>query len=273
LQALNSTCTRPRPRRPIPTPTIELTQVTPMRPRDFHAAGRLTLPAILAGALLASIPAFAAEDPSTYRAWIGQMKEDPRGPFDSVKWFCKDGTVLPPKAYACQPHGGGHQHGEWSARTRELRAEGYYIANLLAGIDVDKLASSPGFVDEIAQLLVERYLMAVDDGWIMRKALFYRGAIQEEDERAGARELLEALAAQPDWLDLRFPMLRIGARSLPHGTDSASVQKVRQMSASLSDRDAGFQRLRAKIHGSPEPADADRVRDYAATVSDPALRA
>jgi hypothetical protein len=244
-----------------------------MRPRNFHAAGRVTLPAILAGALLASIPAFAAGDPSTYRGWIEQMKEDPRGPFDSVKWFCKDGTVLPPKAYACQPHGGGHQHGEWSARTRELRAEGYYIANLLAGIDADELASSPGFVDEFGQLLVERYLMAVDDGWIMRRALFYRGAIQEEDERAGAREMLEALATKPEWLELRYPMLRIGARSLPHGTDSASVQKVRQMSASLSDRDAGFQRLRAKIHGSPEPADADRVRDYAATVSDPALRA
>ena len=232
-----------------------------MRLRSPLTAGRVMLPALFAGALLAAMPATAARDTSTYRGWIEQMKEDPRGPFDAVKWFCKDGTVLPPKAYACQPHGGGHQHGEWSARTRELRGEGYYIANLLAGIDADKLAASPGFVDEFGQLLVERYLMAVDDGWIMRKALFYRGAIQEEDERAGARELLEALAAQPEWLELRYPMLRIGARSLPHGADSASVQKVRQLSASLSDRDPGFQRLRAKIHGSPEPAYADRVRE------------
>ncbi len=38
---------------------------------------------------------------------------------------------------------------------------------------------------------------------------------------------------------------------LPHGKDSASVQKVRQMSASLSDRDDGFKPLRAKIHGAP----------------------
>jgi len=208
-----------------------------------------------------------------YRGWIEQMKEDPRGPFDSVKWFCKDGTVLPPKAYACQPHGGGHQHGQWNAHAMELRAKGYYIANLLAGVDADELLARPGFADEFAQLLVERYLIAVDDGWIFRKALFYRGAIQEEDERAGARDLLQTLAMQPEWVGLNYPMLRIGARSLPHGADSASVQKVRQLSASLSDRDPGFQRLRAKIHGSPEAGDAERVREYAKAVSDPALRA
>src|SRR5262245_7807442 len=88
-------------------------------------------------ALLIPMAATTAEGaPATpYRAWIEQMKSDPRGPFTTVKWFCKDGTVLPPTAYACKPHGGGNQHGEWSARTQELRAKGYLIATLLAGID------------------------------------------------------------------------------------------------------------------------------------------
>ena len=216
----------------------------------------------------------AEEQPaSRYRAWVEQMKADPRGPFVSVKWFCKDGTVLPPKAYACQPHGGGHQHGEWSDRTRELRSQGYLVATLLAGIDAQQAVSAADFPDQYAQLLIERYLVAVDDGWILRRALFYRGAIQEEDERAGARAMLAELTSRPDWLDLRYPMLRVGARLLPHGQDSASVQKVRQLSASLSDRDPGFQKIRAKIHGSPDAGDAQRVRDHAATVVDPGRRA
>jgi hypothetical protein len=36
--------------------------------------------------------------------------------------------------------------------------------------------------------------VAADDGWVLRKAQFYRGAVQEEDERDGARRLLIALA-------------------------------------------------------------------------------
>ncbi len=227
-------------------------------------------------AFLAIAPlAWSAADPdiARYRAWIEQMKSDPRGPFDAVKWFCSDGTVLPPKAYACEPHGGGKQHGEWSAHTKELRSHGYLIATLLAGIEPKQAAAAAGFTDAYAQMLIERYLMSADDGWIMRRALFYRGAIQEEDERAGGRALLSELASRPEWIDVRYPMLRIGVHLLPHGADSASVQKVRQLSAGLSDRDPGFQKLRAKIHGSPDAGDAERVRAYAATVADPSLRA
>jgi Pyruvate phosphate dikinase, AMP/ATP-binding domain len=207
-----------------------------------------------------------ADSRAQYRQWIEEMKQDPRGPFDSVKWFCKDGTVLPPAAYACQSHGGGHQHGHWSARTVELRANGYFIANVMAGLDAAKAAAGPKFTEAYRQLLIERYLMAVDDGWVMRRALFYRGAIQEEDERAGSHELLLELMSRPEWLTLHYPELRIGVRSLPHGADTASVQKVRQLSASLADRDLAFQRLRAKIHNAPDASDADRVREYAGSV-------
>ena len=80
-----------------------------------------------------------------------------------------------------------------------------------------------------------------------------------------------ALAGRPEWIGQRYPSLRIGVRELPHGEDTASVQKVRQQSASLSEQDAGFKGLRGKIHGSPDKGDAQRVRDYAAGVKDPAL--
>jgi len=223
---------------------------------------------------LATAAGFAtqADNSLQYRQWVDAMKTLPRGPFRELRWFCKDGTVLPPREYACLDHGGGYQHGAWSEHTITLREAGYLIANLLAGFDPEAETAQPGFLDFYNQLLIEKFLIEVDDGWILREALFYRGAIQEEDERAGARALLIALSAEPEWIGLRYPALRIGSRLLSHGEDTPSVQKVRQLSAALSEHDPGFKTLRGKIHGTPEASDADRVRDYAAQLDDPELR-
>ncbi|MFN2166110.1 MAG: pyruvate phosphate dikinase, partial [Anaerolineae bacterium] len=144
---------------------------------------RLLGTALLLLATVAVTAGEAAADQDSYAAWITQMKEAERGPFARIRWFCNDGAVLPPKAYACSDRGGGHQHGEWSDRTRELRDHGYYIANILAGLDGQEWLSDDQFRDRYGQLAVERFLIGADDGWILRRALFYRGAIQEEDER------------------------------------------------------------------------------------------
>ena len=198
-----------------------------------------------------------------YRGWISEMKGLERGPFSRLRWFCSDGAVLPPKPYACKDHGGGFQHGEWNDKTLELRKQGYLVANILAGQDAKMLVDSPDFRNIYSQILIERFLVSADDGWILRRALFYRGAIQEEDERAAARELLLEMSSRDHWIGPGFPALRSGVRLLPHGANSASIQKVRQVSASLSDQDDGFKPLRAKIHGSPGAEDANSVREYA----------
>lgn len=208
----------------------------------------------------------APEDVDRYRGWVEEMKGLERGPFSRLRWFCNDGTIFPPKSYACREHGGGHQHGEWSEKTRELRDQGFLVANVLAGLDINATIDDPGFRDFYAQLLVERFLVSADNGWIFRRAQFYRGAIQEEDERAAARELLIGLVSRPYWIGPGFPALRAGVRALPHGLNTASIQNVRQVSASLSGTDPAFTPIRAKIHGSPGAEDADAVRDYAATL-------
>ena len=207
-----------------------------------------------------------------YRKWIAEMKESPRGPFTAIKWFCKDGRVLAPQDYACATKGDGWQHGEWSDRTRQLRSQGYRIATVLAGIDAAKAVADPAFPDWYAQLLVEKFLIATDAGWILRNAQFYRGAIQEEDEREAARNLLTAMAAQEAWIGQHYPALRAGVRLLPHGADNASAQKVRNMAAAIADRDPAFERLRVKIHGTPEASDAASVREYASKLADPAAK-
>jgi len=235
----------------------------------------LLLPLVLTTVAALAVPATTtgSDNAAKYQQWIREMKTSERGPFSRLRWFCKDGTVLPPQPFGCAEHEGGHQHGEWSDRSRELRAGGYEIANVLAGIDAETFAAQPDFVDSYNQLLIERFLISVDNGWILRRALFYRGAIQDEDERAGGRDLLVALSGKPEWITLRYPALRIGASLIPHGKDSASVQRVRQLSASLSDEDPGFVTLRGKVHGTPDAGDAQRVRDYAAAVKDPELKA
>ncbi len=206
-----------------------------------------------------------------YRAWIQEMKKAPRGPFTRIRWFCNDGSVLEPKSYACVEHGGGHQHGEWSEKTQALRKDGYRIANFMAEIDAKEFLAQADHPEQFKQFLMEQFLMAQDKGWIMRRARFYRGAFQEEEERRGARALLRALTDEKKWLQQRFPVLRIGVQLLPHGADSATVQMIRQLSASLSDRDSAFLPLRNRIHGRLEQNHAVLVREYAAKIQDKAL--
>ena len=206
-----------------------------------------------------------------YRDWIAAMKAAPRGPFLRIRWFCNDGTILAPKSYACKPHGGGAQHGEWTEQTKQLRADGYYIANILADLDKQALLADPRGAAQFHQILIEQFLIGVDDGWILRQARYYRGALQEEGERAGARRLLEGLAAESHWIDQGYAALRIGARLLRHGAETASITDIRQLSANLSRIDADFGRVRNKIHVRPDGSDAAVVLAYASQISDVSL--
>ena len=230
---------------------------------------------LIAGMAGSGAAGFAAElpEPQVLRGWIEEMKAADRGPFARIRWFCKDGTILPPKAYACQPHGGGVQHGEWNKRVKQLRAGGYAVANLLADLDVEALLARPDHKDAIGQMLIEQFLITADDGWILRKARFYRGALQDEDERRGARRLLLALAKDPAWYGANYLALRSAARLLRHGEETGSVAEVRQVSAALAEKDTGFKTLRNKIHVRPDAGDAERVRSYAAKRADEAVRA
>jgi len=240
----------------------------------FSPLPRLTC-ALLA--LLFASGGYASEAPSAndnaavYRQWVEEMKTAERGPFARIRWYCEDGRILEPRPYACG-EGGGRQHGEWSEHTLELREQGYKVANVLAAVDAPTIMAEADFIDSYNQMLIEKYLFAADDGWILRRAQFYRGALQEEGEARGGRKLLVAMSADPEWTGHRFPALRIGVRLLPHGKESGSVQQIRQVSASLAEQDPGFRNLRIKIHGTPDGGDANSVRQYANGVADPELK-
>jgi hypothetical protein len=207
------------------------------------------------------------------RGWIQEMKTSPRGPFSRIRWFCHDGTVLAPEPFACKEHGGGVQHGELNTRARALRDAGYRIANVLADIDPNAFLSDPGSQEALKQILLERFLVERDDGWIFREARFYHGALQAEDESWAAHNLLLAMLGQPAWRVGRYTLLRETARLLPHRQDPPSLGEVRGLTAYLVEQDPGFVPLRNKIHGWPDVEDARRVREYAAHQSKPELQA
>ena len=102
----------------------------------------------------------ATADAATWRHWVEKMKSADRGPFKHVRWFCKDGTVLEPTAFACVDHGGGAQHGEWTDQVKTLRAQGYYLANILEDLDIDEFVAAPDADDRWNQLLFEQFLIA-----------------------------------------------------------------------------------------------------------------
>lgn len=56
--------------------------------------------------LLTSAPLHAASNLDTtilpgYRAWFEEVELRERGRFSRIRWFCNDGTVLPPRSNTC----------------------------------------------------------------------------------------------------------------------------------------------------------------------------
>ncbi len=207
-----------------------------------------------------------------YKDWIQQMKSAPRGPFDGIRWFCKNGTVLPARDYTCSARDQGVQHGHWSARTRQIRAVGYRIAtvfadNVFAGKDGKRLLRSRQWREALGQILLERFLIGFDDGWIFRKARFYRGALQVEDEARGAKKFLADLSyklgVNTSKNNQDYLLMREAYRLFPRQRKSASVASVRNLTTKIAARDPAFLPIRTKIHNLPDKSDARRVRVYA----------
>jgi len=204
----------------------------------------------------------STSDTQMYSNWLQEMKASEKGPFKRIRWFCKDGSILPPKPYACAKHGGGRQHGEWNEYTRLLREAGYNVANVLAGIDAAELVRTDKNHETLKQILLERFLIEIDDGWIFRGARHYRGALQVEDENKSGRQLLLNLLGGPKKVKQEFMVVREATRFLPHGQTTPTVTQVRQLSTTLSERDPKFMFLRNKIHSQPDSTDAQRIRKY-----------
>ena len=200
--------------------------------------------------------------PEVAKLWISQMKENPRGPFKQIRWFCNNGKILPPNRVGCGK-GGGVQHGELDTKAMALRDQGYPLATLYADFsasDIKNIVRSP---KALVAMLLERYLIVADDGWVFRKALYYRGAMQAEDESLGAEKLLIALLSEPGLYDNNYLLVRESARLLAIDKDSSLLQEVRSAATVLANQNNSFIPMRNKLHTFPEPADVQTIKSMA----------
>ena len=198
-----------------------------------------------------------------YRQIIQEMKKNQRGPFRRLRWFCNDGTVLPPKSYACANHGGGRQHGQWSEKTIALREEGFFIGNVLAATNPAALVEDVSPSAELRAILLEQFLIAIDDGWILREARFYRGAFQIEGEQRATASILEELTGVGQPIENQFFLILEAVKHLPGNSSNQSLLANIRTSATSIQRDhASFMDLRNKIHGRLDVSDALLLRQF-----------
>ncbi len=204
-------------------------------------------------------------DATRLRGWIEQFKQSDNGPFERIRWFCKDGAILEPVESACRNHGGGRQHGDWNKAVLQMRQQGYLVANVLAALDPVQFIGDNARLDDLRQVLMEQFLVRADDGWVFQRSRFlYRGSLQIEDEQAAASRILLALLADAAWSSReRFLLLREAVRMLPLAGEAQLATRVRQMATDISEKDRVFQSLRVKIHSLPDDQDSARVRAYA----------
>jgi len=201
--------------------------------------------------------------PPDAREWVQHMQTQRLGPFSEVRWFCNDGAVLPPVAYACVERGGGRQHGVLGPRAEQLRAAGVPLGNVLASLDPHALVSERGA--QLRNVLVERYLFQALDGWIYRETRFARGAFQFEDEQKAANAIVDLLVEDVALVQRDFLLLREAMRLLPRSREAQGLGEIRGLSSSLAMVDPDFVPLRNKIHSQPDHTDAGAVREYAQT--------
>jgi hypothetical protein len=216
---------------------------------------------VVAGALALLPPSLDDDDAARARILVESMRNNPRGPFRGIAWFCADGAILPPRPGACGAHGGGRQHGVPSDDARALLDLGVPVGTVLASLTDEEWRAHDAF--RARAYLVERYLVRTQDGWVEHRSRSYRGAKQAEDEAEAAGRFLAALAGtHPHLASDRSLMIQL-SRALPFSGNGPDAQVIRDLATDLSERDRRFLPLRARIHGQPSADDAPAVRRYA----------
>lgn len=198
---------------------------------------------------------------TSIRELIDRYQNDIRGPFKDIRWFCKDGSVIPPKEKCPGP--GGVQRARYRDEVTALaKSQQIYLGQILSNTPKEDFWDADNQHTRLKQYQLEKYLRAVDDGWIWRKAQFYRGAVQVEDEEEWGVAFFQWLLADDEVWEKDFFLVRQAAKDIPHQGDNNRSQMVRALSKEISDNYIAFQDLRVKIHGQPEATDIQRVRDF-----------
>jgi len=206
----------------------------------------------------------AQELPSTYlKDRISFYKENARGPYKSINWFCKDGEVRDARDPCPENKDDAVQHASYRDDTKEI-AKKYHLffGEILASTDRTEFWDEANNHSRVKQYQLNKYLESVDDGWIQRKSQFYRGAIQSEDEQAWGVEFYKRFLPRDTRVTNEYYFLRQTLRDIPHDGDSNLAQEMRAQSKVVGDEFPKFMDARIKIHGNPSIEDIEMVRNF-----------
>ncbi len=201
---------------------------------------------------------------SQIKKQIQIYKNDSRGPYHRIKWFCNDGSVHDVK----NPCGkiGGIQHATYKPEVEKLAKTNHlYFGNILSYNKPDEFWDTPNNHSRLKQYQIVKYLSGVDNGWIYRKGQFYRGAMQSEDEEAWGKDFYLNLLKDKSVIEKQYYLLKQSLKDIPHSGDSNMSQLMRSQSKVLAEEIPGFMNIRIKIHGNPDKSDIQTVKDYKAS--------
>jgi hypothetical protein len=205
------------------------------------------------------MPYAQVQSAESIKNMIVRFKNDVRGPYKDIRWFCKDGTIIPPREKCPEP--GGNQRARYKDEVELLAKTNHiFLGQILATTPKEAFLDASNHYSRLKQYHLEQYLKAVDNGWVLQKAQYYRGAFQSEDESAWGVEFLEWLLQDEETIDKHFFLLRQSVRAIPHKAETVKSYNIRAVSKAISDAYPEFQDLRIKIHGQPEESDIKQVQ-------------
>lgn len=193
---------------------------------------------------------------------IQSFKADSRGPYQAIKWFYPDGSTYPARSPAPDKTGGIQHALHKDVVLRIQKEHGIYLGQILAGTKNEDFLDASKQNSRMKQYQMEQYLRAVDDGWIFRRAQYYRGAFQAEDEEKWGMKFLKWLLSKDEFLASRFFLCRQIAQDVPHIATDSRLTSMRSLAINIADKLPAFMDIRTKIHGQPDAADIALVREF-----------
>lgn len=208
------------------------------------------------------------KDAQQIKAQITLLKNDSRGTYKDIRWFCKDGSVRQPKDPCPENIGPGLQHARYKEEVVALaKTNRIYLGQILAYTDKVEFWDAADNQSRLKQYQVQKYLGAIDNGWVNQKGQYYRGAIQSEDEAAWGIAFYQWLLSEDKRIEQHYYLIRQSLKDIPHQGDDNLAQKMRSQSKVISDAYTDFMALRIKIHGQPEVTDIEKVKKFKNTNS------
>ncbi len=191
---------------------------------------------------------------------VQRFKSDARGPYKDIRWFCTDGSFRVPQERCPEP---SPQRARYKDEVVALAASnGIYLGQILATTAIQEFWDAGNAHSRLKQYQIEKYLRSVDNGWVLRKGQFYRGAIQAEDEENWGNNFYSKLLEDSSLIEKNYFLLRESSRDIPHQGDDNQSQQIRSLSMVISDEYPEFMNIRIKIHGQPDASDIKLVKDF-----------